>query len=1145
MADDARILELVENALCSNLSAEEVCADNPELLAVVRDRLEECRNVDRMVESMFPSTAAPPILGAQLQPGAPLPEIRGYEVLAVLGRGGHGIVYRARHLKLKRVAALKMLLTGEYASPAELARFMREAEAIAALQHPNIVQIYDVGEVAGRPYFTMEYVGGGSLTQKQGGVPQPAKYSAALIENLARAVHTANLAGIVHRDVKPANVLLTADGTPKIADFGLARHFEGRADITLDAATIGTPSYMAPEQVIGKPGTIGPPADVYALGATLYELLTGRPPFRGESAVETGRQVLGKDPAAPSKLNANVPRDLETICLKCLHKEPARRYLTAAALADDLGRFQRGEPISARRVGSFERFRKWVRRHPGPAIAAASVAMLVVTAALTIERFVWNRAELLRGMNEDLAAIARFERGGDWNNAREALERAKGRLGNRDISDLRARLNRSERDFQLVADLAAIRLSRAELAGEKLDLAEAPARYEKTFDAAGLNLKALPPATVAERIRGSPIRNELIAGLDDWAVCATSQAQLERIYEVARLADPDPGWRDKVRDASIMRNARALSALAAAAPIDRESASILVALGHQIDLAEGGNPVRFCRRVQLQYPNDFWANLLLAGVLQERRDPESINFYLTARAIRPSALIVYLNLSAELEFHGRSAEALEYARRAVVVDPRSAPAHNALGVSLLQLGQYDEAVASCRSALAIDPNNDFATGVMCQALMSDGRLAEANSVVQKCLQVMPRGDRDYAAMQRVAGRCREFVEQEGHLTDVLSGKERVTPLRSRQMASVCLLKKRYGDAVRLFEEAFAADPSLADDAVSPPRFEAACAASRAAEQANEMPERARLLNKAVTWLRADLAVWSRALDGGKEPNRLKLLRWVYPWRSEASFASIRDPEAILAWPPEQQAQCRALWRDVNALVMRAEAAAPSADVPAQIASDLLVQGRELVAQRDWAGAVNWYARTLARGPNDDGHFWFEYAALLLLSGDRTGYRAACTVSIERCGTPGGPRAYHVARAGTLAADGAPDASLLARLAHNELQQNATQFWSLTEQGALAYRAGRFEESVSLFEQSLKADSHPGRAVVNWVWLALAEQRLGKTEEARRWLGKAQNWLDQYRDGIPPNAEAELGLHLHNWLEATVLRREAEALLSSK
>src|SRR5579859_8180826 len=249
MADDNRILELVEEALYSDLTPEEVCADSPELLEKVRAQLDECRRVDLLFEGMFPSTPARRLLSPQLQPGAPLPEVPGYEVLAVLGRGGHGIVYRVRHLKLKRLAALKMLLTGQYASSSELARFMREAEAIAALQHPNIVMVYDIGEVDGRPYFTMEYVGGGSLAQKLAGVPQPAKDAASVTEALAGAIHTAHVAGIIHRDVKPANILLALDGTPKIGDFGLARYLEGQADVTLGPAKVGTPSYMAPEQV--------------------------------------------------------------------------------------------------------------------------------------------------------------------------------------------------------------------------------------------------------------------------------------------------------------------------------------------------------------------------------------------------------------------------------------------------------------------------------------------------------------------------------------------------------------------------------------------------------------------------------------------------------------------------------------------------------------------------------------------------------------------------------------------------------------------------------------------------------------------------------------------------------------------------------
>jgi tetratricopeptide (TPR) repeat protein len=199
------------------------------------------------------------------------------------------------------------------------------------------------------------------------------------------------------------------------------------------------------------------------------------------------------------------------------------------------------------------------------------------------------------------------------------------------------------------------------------------------------------------------------------------------------------------------------------------------------------------------------------------------------------------------------------------------------------------------------------------------------------------------------------------------------------------------------------------------------------------------------------------------------------------------------------------------------------------------------ARREWAPAADCYARALKRGPTDDGHFWFEYAALLFLSGDRPGYAKACAHMVEKCGKSGGLRAYHVARACTLAPNAVAEPSLPGRLAEKELQQFAREFWSLTERGALAYRAGHYREAASFHEKSLEADSKPGRAVVNWLWLALAQQRLGKSEEARRWLDKATAWLNQYRDGMPDRAEEELGLHLHNWLEANVLRREAEAL----
>lgn len=314
------------------------------------------------------------------QPGSG-PSLPGYEILGELGRGGMGVVYLARQLGLNRLVAIKMVLAGGFAGPAQRRRFKLEAQAVARLHHPNIVQIYDVGEQDEQPYFTLEYVENGSLSDCIAkGVFAP-REAAKLIEMIAQAMHCAHERGIIHRDLKPGNILLTREGTPKITDFGLAKLVDDDTAHTRTGSVVGTPSYMAPEQALGQNKAIGPAADIYALGSILYETLTGRPPFRGDTPMDLLLRLANEDPEPMSRLRPGVPRDLETICLKCLQKEPRKRYPTALALAEDLQHFLAHEPIRARPTRLWERSLKWIKRRPTK--AALVICFLVAAIAFS------------------------------------------------------------------------------------------------------------------------------------------------------------------------------------------------------------------------------------------------------------------------------------------------------------------------------------------------------------------------------------------------------------------------------------------------------------------------------------------------------------------------------------------------------------------------------------------------------------------------------------------------------------------------------------------------------------------------------------------------------------------------------------------
>ncbi len=329
-------------------------------------------------------------------PGASSPDrIRyfgDYEITRELARGGMGVVFLARQISLNRPVALKMILAGQLANDTDVKRFYTEAEAAAGLDHPGIVPIYEVGQHEGQHYFSMGFVEGQSLAQRLADGPLPPREAAALMVKVAEAIEYAHGRGVIHRDLKPGNILLDRNGNPRVTDFGLAKKVEGDSALTASGQIMGTPSYMPPEQASGNRGQVGPAADVYALGATLYALVTGRPPFQAATAMDTVIQVIGEEPVPPRRLNPGVPRDVETICLKCLEKEPARRYAAASDLADELRRYLDGKPILARPVGQAERTWRWSKRNRLAASLLTVVAVLTAAGTATIT-VLWLRAE--------------------------------------------------------------------------------------------------------------------------------------------------------------------------------------------------------------------------------------------------------------------------------------------------------------------------------------------------------------------------------------------------------------------------------------------------------------------------------------------------------------------------------------------------------------------------------------------------------------------------------------------------------------------------------------------------------------------------------------------------------------------------------